>query len=44
MADDEEYMGDGDMGEEDFAEEDQMEDIELEQGEEDGERIQLVDV
>ena len=45
MADDEEYMGEG-MEDDDFVEEDQMEDIELEQeqGEDDGERIQLIDV
>lgn len=43
MADDEDYEVDG-MDGDDYVEDDQMDDIELEQGDDDGERIQLVDV
>lgn len=44
MADEEDYDG-GDMdAEEDYADEDQMDDIELEQGDEDGDRVQLIEV
>lgn len=43
MADDEDYEAD-DMEADDYAEEDQMDDIELEQAEDDGERIQLIEV
>ncbi|KAH7723814.1 DNA-directed RNA polymerases IIIand III polypeptide [Aphelenchoides avenae] len=43
MADEEDYDG-GDMdAEEEYGEEEQMDDIELEQGDEDGERVQLLE-
>jgi len=44
MADDEDYEVGDDLQDVDYADDDQMEDIELdEQGEEDGERIQLIE-